>query len=161
MLASRGTQGHADERYEPPRGAKENPMPRFVVQKHFQNREEWHFDFMLECGGALITFSCGAPPDDANALPCLVRQLGSHRIEYLSYQGEISGGRGWCEIHDRGTFEWLEPKAPPDPAHCDLLDRLAVRLSGQKARGIYRLVRETTSGTDYWRMSHAPGKSGG
>ncbi|MBE3070035.1 MAG: hypothetical protein IMZ66_07345 [Planctomycetes bacterium] len=127
-------------------------MPRFVVQKHFRSRDEWHFDFLLECGEALLTFSCGAPPDDTRNLPFLVRQIADHRAEYLAYQGEISGGRGWCEIHDRGTFEWVEPPEAPARADCDLRDRLAVRLAGRRARGIYRLTRETASGPDYWRL---------
>ncbi len=130
-------------------------MPRFVVQQHFRSNEDYHFDLMLEAADALIAFSCGAAPDDVKQLPCLVRQIQDHRVEYLSYQGEISGGRGWCEIHDRGTFEWVEPETVADAADASLLDRLVVRLDGRKARGTYRLTRETTSGADYWRMSTA------
>jgi len=127
-------------------------MPRFVVQKHFRSRDDWPLDLMLECGEALLTFSCGAPPDDTRQLPFLVRQIADHRAEYLAYQGEISGGRGWCEIHDRGTFEWVDPAEAPVRADCDLRDRLAVRLAGRRARGVYRLTRETVSGPDYWRL---------
>ena len=130
-------------------------MPRFVVQQHFRAEDDSHFDFMLEAGEALVTFSGGAPPDATKHLPCLVRQLGNHRLEYLAYQGEISGGRGWCEIHDRGTFEWVEPPALADAADCALLDRLVVHLAGRKARGTYRLTRETASGADYWRLGTA------
>ena len=130
-------------------------MPHFVVQQHFRNSDDYHFDLMLEAGKALITFSCGAAPDDVKNLPCLVRQIQDHRVEYLSYQGEISGGRGWCEIHDRGTFEWVEPETVADAADASLLDRLVIRLDGRKACGTYRLARETTSGADYWRMSIA------
>ena len=132
-------------------------MPRFVVQQHFRSSDDYHFDVMLEAGEALITFSCGAAPDDIQQLPCLVRQIQDHRVEYLSYQGEISGGLGWCEIHDRGTFEWVEPETVAAAADVSLLNRLVVRLEGQKARGTYRLTRETASGADYWRMSIAHG----
>jgi hypothetical protein len=128
-------------------------MPRFVVQQHFWDKDDWHFDLMLECADALLTFSSAAPPDDPAALPALARQLSSHRLDYLTYEGDISGGRGWCRIHDRGSFEWIEPSAPPpDPACCDLLERLAVRLAGQKAAGTYHLVRETKAGADHWRL---------
>ena len=128
-------------------------MPRFVVQQHFRSSDDYHFDLMLEAGKALIAFSCGAAPDDVRQLPCLVRQIQDHRVEYLSYQGEISGGRGWCEIHDRGTFAWLEPETVAQAADASLLNRLVVRLDGGKTRGTYRLTRETTSGADYWRLS--------
>ena len=133
-------------------------MPRFVVQQHFRDAEDWHFDLMLECKDALVTFSSPVPPDEEKRLPCLARQLPNHRLSYLEYQGEISNGRGWCRIHDQGVFEWVEPvpEACPDAkvgeTACDLLDEVAVRLDGQKAKGLYRLVRETKSGADYWRL---------
>jgi len=133
-------------------------MLRFVVQQHFRNAEDWHYDLMLECGDALVTFSSGAAPDDGASLPTLVRQLPSHRLAYLEYEGEISGGRGWCKMYDGGPMEWLEPNCPAEtpvlPGHtaCDHLDEIAVRLDGQKVKGVYRFVRETRSGTDHWRM---------
>ena len=126
-------------------------MVRFVVQQHFRDAEDWHFDLMLEGADALVTFSSGVAPDDLEALPCLVRQLGDHRLAYLEKEGEISGGRGWCRIHDRGEMAWLEPA---DPAACDVADVIRVRLEGEKARGVYRLARETSSGTDHWRLRH-------
>jgi hypothetical protein len=133
-------------------------MPRFVVQQHFRTEDDWHYDLMLECQEALVTFSCGLPPDDDAALPCLVRQLPNHRLAYLEYEGEISHGRGWCRIHDRGTFEWIDPPASACPTAkvaetaCDVLDVIVVRLEGEKARGVYRLAREAKSGADYWRL---------
>ena len=133
-------------------------MLRFVVQQHFRNEEDWHFDLMLECGDALVTFTSGVAPDETASLPCLVRQVPDHRLAYLEYEGEISGGRGWCRIHDRGTFDWIEPdhlaKAAAKSAAgaCVFADHILVRLDGQKATGVYRLTREPKSGTDYWRM---------
>jgi hypothetical protein len=133
-------------------------MPRFVVQQHYRDAEDWHYDLMLECQNALVTFSAGVPPDDVKGLPALARQLPSHRLAYLEHEGEISGGRGWCRIHDRGTFDWIDPPGHECPiarvgeTACDLLDHIVVRLSGEKARGIYRLKRETATGADYWRL---------
>jgi len=131
-------------------------MPRFVVQKHFRETDDWHFDVMLECAGVLLTWQTAAPPDEANASPCLVRQLPDHRIAYLTYEGLISRGRGRCEIHDTGTFDWVEPSGGlVQPADCDLQDFLLVRLNGRRARGTFRLKREPMSGTDYWRLAEA------
>ena len=136
----------------------ERPMPRFVVQQHFRAEDDWHFDLMLECQEALVTFSGGTAPDDEKALPCLVRQLPNHRLAYLEHEGEVSRGQGWCKIHDHGTFEWIEPGPSSCPAArvgetaCDLLDQIVIRLAGEKTRGTYRLAREAKSGTDYWRM---------
>ena len=124
-------------------------MARFVVQQHFRSDDDWHFDLMLEGDQALVTFSSHAPPDDAEKLPCLVRHLGDHRLAYLEYEGQISGGRGWCRIHDRGTFEWIEPT---DPALLEASDEIRIRLAGEKAEGTFQLVREPAGGTDYWRL---------
>jgi hypothetical protein len=124
-------------------------MPRYVVQQHFRDAEDWHYDLMLERGEALVTFSSGVPPDRNEELPCLVRHLGDHRLAYLEQEGEISRGRGWCRIHDRGTFEWL---LPPGGEGIGQTDEIAVRLAGEKARGTYRLVRESRTGADYWRL---------
>jgi DNA polymerase Ligase (LigD) len=135
-----------------------HPTLRFVVQQHFREPEYWHYDLMLECQDGLITFSSGVPPDEDGHLPCLVRQLPNHRLAYLEHEGEISDSLGRCVIHDRGTFEWVEPKnigtptAIPGEIFGDFHDEFVVRLAGEKMRGTYRLVRETKTGTDHWRL---------
>jgi len=129
-------------------------MPRFAVQKHFRDRDDFHYDLMIECGEVLLTWQSGAPPDAEKELPCLVRQLPDHRAEYLDYQGPVGSDRGWCEIHDRGTFQWVEPPdGLAEPADCDLQDILLVRLDGGRVRGTFRLKREPMTGTDYWRLA--------
>jgi hypothetical protein len=35
---------------------------------------------------------------------------------------------------------------------CDLLNEIVVRLDGEKAKGTFRLVRETKTGADHWRL---------
>jgi hypothetical protein len=138
-----------------PENAK--PTLRYVVQQHFREADYWHYDLMLECGDGLVTFSLGEPPEDEKNLPCLVRQLPNHRLAYLEHEGEIAG-QGWCRIHDRGTTEWVIPKlhgqydATPGQIFGDVYDEIVVRLDGEKLSGVYRLVRETKSGADHWRM---------
>jgi hypothetical protein len=137
---------------------EEPAMPRFVVQQHFRAEDDWHFDLMLECQEALVTFSSGVPLDETKRLPCLVRQLPNHRLAYLEHEGEIRGDRGWCKIHDHGTFDWVDPPATSCPVArvgetaCDLLNEITVRLTGEKTQGVYRIVRDAASGLDYWRL---------
>jgi hypothetical protein len=137
---------------------EEPAMTRFVVQQHFRDEDDWHFDLMLECQEALVTFSSGVPLDETKRLPCLVRQLPNHRMAYLEHEGKVSDGRGWCKIHDRGTFEWVDPPPTSCPVArvgetaCDLLDEITVRLDGEKTKGVYRLVRDAAAGLDYWRL---------
>ena len=133
-------------------------MPRFVVQQHFRAEDDWHFDLMLECQEALVTFSSGVAPDETKRLPTAVRQLPNHRLAYLDHEGEVSDDRGWCKIHDRGTFEWVRPPADACPVArvaetaCDLLDEIVVRLEGEKTKGVFRLSREAGAGLDCWRL---------
>jgi hypothetical protein len=141
--------------------ANSRPALRYVVQQHFREADFWHYDLMLECGDGLVTFSLGEPPDADGTLPCLVRQLPNHRLAYLEHEGEISGGQGWCRIHDQGALAWIDPPLQPDsnaePGRIfgDVLDEITVRLDGEKLRGLFRFVRETPSGTDHWRMRKA------
>ena len=117
-------------------------MARFVVQQHFRSEDDWHFDLMLEGARGLVTFSSPVPPDDTASLPSTVHHLGDHRPAYLEYEGEISGGRGWCRIHDRGTLEWLEPT---DPSLLPSADEILIRLAGEKADLIGK-VQDSTAG---------------
>jgi DNA polymerase Ligase (LigD) len=77
---------------------------RFVVLEH-----EWngiHWDFMIEDKGRLRTWAIDAPLISAVELPA--RALPDHRLDYLTYEGPISGGRGRVRRVDGGTFHELE-----------------------------------------------------
>src|SRR5262249_5609576 len=65
-------------------------MPRFVLLEHTWNGVHW--DLMLERDGVLRTWAIDAPVVSGRDLPA--RSLGDHRLVYLDYEGEISGGRG-------------------------------------------------------------------
>ena len=101
---------------------------RYVIQRH-EREPDPHFDIMLERGDALKTFSSpelprSGPPIEVHALP-------DHRLDYLEYEGEISGGRGSCSIRDRGTYLvsiWGD-------------DRIVVHLEGGILRGTISLDR--------------------
>lgn len=103
---------------------------RFVVLSHrtppnYPRGDHW--DFMLEVAGALRTWALAAEPTPGLALPA--EALADHRLEYLSFEGPISGGRGQVARWDAGTYETLEESR-----------RLwRVRLSGDKLRGEMRL----------------------
>jgi hypothetical protein len=57
--------------------------------------------------------------------------LPDHRLAYLDYEGPISGGRGSVRQRERGSYDWL----------WDSSDGLAVRLAGERLRGVVRLTR--------------------
>jgi hypothetical protein len=62
-----------------------------VRPNHLQQRGS-HWDFMLEHNGALETWALDGPPAP-NATRNAIK-LASHRLEYLTYEGPVSGDRG-------------------------------------------------------------------
>ena len=97
-------------------------MPRFAVLHH-----DWpapHFDFLLEAGNVLRAWRLASPPQvGENAAAANF----DHRLFYLDYEGDVSGGRGTVRRYDAGTFEWVE----------DTPGRVLVELSGTILKGRY------------------------
>jgi hypothetical protein len=97
-------------------------MPRFVVLRH-DIPGGVHWDFMLEKGASLATWSLPEPPDSAR--PITAEALPGHRLAYLDYEGPVSGGRGSVTRWDRGTYQVEEQTE----------SGLTVVLSGERLRG--------------------------
>jgi hypothetical protein len=76
-------------------------VPRFVILRHDSPQGE-HFDFMLEAGNVLKTWALPRPPQAGAEMDC--EALADHRIEYLDYEGPISGERGAVTRWDQGTY---------------------------------------------------------
>jgi len=66
-------------------------------------------------------------------------QLADHRIAYLDYEGEISGGRGTVTRWDRGTYTLVTETAL----------QLVLQLRGEKMRGRVRLKRSDKTSNDW------------
>jgi len=86
--------------------------PRFVLLTH--HSEPVHHDLLLERADCCWTWRLTAPPDQAHE----ATRIDDHRKHYLTYEGDISGGRGRVERIDRGTYSLREDG-------CALLDGLA------------------------------------
>jgi hypothetical protein len=113
-------------------------MPRYVILQH-ETSGGVHFDFMLEMGGALKTWSLSQPPlqgVEMNAEP-----LPDHRLAYLDYEGPISGDRGSVTRWDRGTYEM----------ECQSESELALLLSGEKITG-HVALRHLPDPENRWRL---------
>ena len=114
-------------------------MPRFVVLAH-----DWpapHLDLLIERDGVLKAWRL--PPDFDGITPCPAEANADHRVQYLDYEGPISGDRGVVERWDAGVAEW----------EVTLPERIAVRLDGQRLRGQYEIVRRDGSG---WELRLCP-----
>ncbi len=82
-------------------------MPRFVILLHRpapNSNEPPHYDFMLEVTteGVLATWRWNAIPTDSEDFTGV--SLEAHRLEYLEYEGEISGNRGSVERKVQGSY---------------------------------------------------------
>jgi hypothetical protein len=58
---------------------------------------------MLEIPTALAAWALAKAPDAAAAIAA--EALPDHRLDYLDYEGPISGGRGSVTRWDRGTYQ--------------------------------------------------------
>jgi hypothetical protein len=92
-----------------------------------------HWDFMLESETALRTWALDAEP--AVSIPITATALADHRLAYLDYEGQISGGRGSVIRWNWGDYQLL----------VDEDNRIVARLHGQKLSGKVVLQREPGS----------------
>ena len=118
-------------------------MPRFVILRHELPPDPpraSHWDLMLEQGGVLKTWSLCESPDAEGEV--VAEALADHRLAYLDYEGQVSGGRGSVTRWDRGTFEIV----------CWTAGEIAIDLEGERLAGRVRMVRQ--AGDDHrWLVS--------
>jgi hypothetical protein len=103
---------------------------RFVVLEHHWNGVHWDFMIEVSPGAALRTWAIDGLPVAGKELPA--RQLSDHRREYLTFEGNVSGGRGSVRRWDQGTCEvevWTD-------------DRVILNLSGSQLTGSVEFCRE-------------------
>ncbi len=117
-------------------------MPRYVILQH-ETAGGQHFDFMLEMGGVLKTWSLPQPP--LKGVELLAKALPDHRLAYLDYEGPVSADRGSVAPWDRGMYE-LKYQSESD---------LIVQLKGEKLRGKITLAQNRGIKTD-WVFSFIP-----
>jgi hypothetical protein len=112
---------------------------RFVVQMHSTSGDV-HWDFMLEYGNNLQTYRLDIDPSLIADEPVKAERIFDHRLEYLTYEGPISGGRGTVRISDRGTFTIIRQDQR----------RIELSLEGQVLKGEFRLEH---AGGKQWHLA--------
>src|SRR4051812_11438702 len=111
-------------------------MPRFVILRHDTpsgHPRGAHFDLMLEHGGALWTWSLSEPP--ALGMTSQAQALADHRLDYLDYEGPLTGDRGSVQRVEEGEYELLERSQT----------RVLARLTGKSLRGVLEISRPNES----------------
>lgn len=89
-----------------------------------------HWDFMLEWGDVLRTWSLQQPPDSGGEI--VATGLPDHRKQFLDYEGPVSEGRGNVTRWGFGTYRLLD----------ESYRMVQAELVGQKLAGRATLSRQ-------------------
>ena len=139
----------------------------FVVQKH--KATSLHYDFRLEIGGVMPSWSIPKGPSLDSAVKRLAMPTGDHDLEYRHFEGVIQEGgygAGPVLIWDEGTYtpevevekgkrkEAGSKNEAEDLAKSGLaLGMLKFRLYGSRLKGSFALVRTGgIGGKEAWLM---------
>jgi bifunctional non-homologous end joining protein LigD len=127
-----------------------NGQPRFVIQRH--DASTLHFDFRLEVGGVLVSWSVPKGPSTDPREKRLAIRTEDHPLDYVDFEGRIPAeeyGGGSVVVWDTGTFENVSRHRGEEIGAEDALERghLVVWLHGEKLTGGYALTRFRTRDT--------------
>lgn len=139
----------------------------FVVQKH--EATSLHYDFRLEIGGVMPSWSIPKGPSLDSAVRRLALPTTDHALEYRHFEGVIPSGEygaGPVMIWDEGTYnpeievskgvrqEVTNRKEAEEVATKGLRDgNLKFRLYGKKLRGSFALIRTAGfGGKESWLL---------
>jgi bifunctional non-homologous end joining protein LigD len=127
----------------------------FVVQKH--KATTLHYDFRLEIGGVMPSWSIPRGPSLESGVRRLAMPTSDHDLEYRHFEGVIPGGRygaGPVMIWDEGTYspevevskgvrrEVITREEAEEVAKASMKEgNLKFRLYGKKLRGSFALVK--------------------
>lgn len=119
---------------EPKGEITKNGLSRFVVQEH--HARNLHYDFRLELDGVLKSWAVPKGAPETAGVKRLAIQVEDHPVEYIDFFGIIPKGEygaGEVKIWDNGKYEILAGDLNKGS--------LKIKLSGEKLKGEYALVR--------------------
>jgi bifunctional non-homologous end joining protein LigD len=138
----------------------------FVVQKH--KATSLHYDFRLEVGGVMPSWSVPKGPSLDSGVKRLAMPTSDHQLEYRHFEGVLKGdyGAGPVMIWDEGTYnpevevskgvrEEVVGKKQAEEVAKKSLDEgnLKFRLYGKKLKGSFALVRtKGFGGKESWLL---------
>lgn len=140
------------ERTPEPRGSgkRRRGAPVFVVQRH--DATNLHFDFRLEIGGVLVSWSVPKGPSLDPGDRRLAIRTEDHPLDYADFEGRIPKGQyggGTVIVWDTGPFDVLTEE-PIEEALAN--GHLKVRLRGHKLTGAFSLIRRHSGEQEQWLL---------
>jgi len=137
------------ETYRKKRDFRKTPEPkgkvskvdkhRFVCQEH--HASNLHFDFRLEIGGVLKSWSLRKGPSMNPDVRRLAVPTEDHPVEYLKFQGDIPKGNygaGEHRIWDEGSYKLLDGDDAEEQFE---KGKFKFDLDGEKLKGSFNLFR--------------------
>jgi bifunctional non-homologous end joining protein LigD len=141
--------------FEGPREGRSGPL-RFVIQRHEARR--LHFDFRLECGGALKSWAVPKGPSLDPTVKRAAIMVEDHPLDYADFEGRIPKGQyggGEVILWDEGTY--APEAATGDRTEDEALvkrglaeGKLNFNLYGTRLKGAFVLVRKGE--TENWLL---------
>jgi DNA ligase D-like protein (predicted polymerase)/DNA ligase D-like protein (predicted 3'-phosphoesterase) len=144
---------------EPTGGKPSDKNLIFVIQKH--DASHLHYDFRLEMEGVLKSWAVPKGPSFDPSVKRLAMMVEDHPFDYRNFEGIIPKGEyggGTVIVWDQGTYEPAEGKfASKREQEKNLLSQLykgkiVFRLSGEKLKGEFALVKSSYQGENSWLL---------
>jgi hypothetical protein len=116
-------------------------MKRYVILHHVMpapSERPSHWDFMLQSDQVLRTWAFDQPPEPGKVI--VAAALADHRIDYLTYEGPVSGDRGHVKQWDQGTYTVREDQG----------DCLRLLLTGERLECEVTITRDREDSTRWF-----------
>lgn len=144
-----------DKTPEPEQGGSPSARPIFVIQEHQASTH--HYDFRIEAGDALKSWSVPKGPSTDPQDKRLAVPTEDHPLAYADFEGVIPEGEygaGTVMVWDRGTYENVTEKDGETVPVTEALanGHLLICLYGEKLKGGYALQRIGSGDDERWLL---------